>query len=184
MPEIRTYTLDTLPTAVKWQIASFVRMEWTFVYEDDPYWDYFTGKTVHAATIVLVEGDVVISHAEANQRIVTHNGIAYTMYGVSAVFTYPGFRGKGYGRQIVEAVTAYIDRTDADAAMLFCAPERVPFYAASGWEEVDTPVLFGAPDNPQTKEYGKLMMRFLSEKGRRARTDFEQQPVYVGPTTW
>lgn len=184
MPEIKTYTLDTLPEAIKWQITSFVRMEWPFIFEDAPYWDYFAGKTVHEATLVLVEGDVVISHAEANRRDVIHNGVVYNMYGVSAVFTYPGWRGKGFGRQIVEAVTAHIDHTDADAAMLFCAPRHIAFYAASGWERVDTPVLFGTRDNPQTEEYGKLMMRFVSEKGQRARTDFEQQPVYVGPTTW
>ena len=184
MPELLTYTAGELPPHIKCQITCFLRVQWPWIFEDNPFWDYFEGKDAHRASVVLVEKDVVISHAEVNYRELDHKGASYKVYGVSAVFTYPAFRKLGYGRELMAGVTAHIDATDADVAMLFCLPERMNFYAASGWEWIDTSIHYGRKDDPQTDEIGRLMMRFVSPEGQAARLDFEQAPVYVGGFTW
>jgi predicted GNAT family N-acyltransferase len=54
-------------------------------------------------------------------------------YGLTGVLTYPAERHQGYGRRVVQAATAYIDTTDADFAIVNCAPHLRDFYAACGW---------------------------------------------------
>jgi GNAT superfamily N-acetyltransferase len=102
-------------------------MEWAWVYDKaHRLWDY-TEKSTHPRNFVITEQGVLISHTEVNWRMLDHAGESYKVYGLSAVFTYPAFRREGFGRQVVEAATGFIDKSDADFAMLFCARDMESF---------------------------------------------------------
>lgn len=185
MAQCEIYPSEELPPAVKCQILSYVRVEWSWIFEGaNRFWDY-TKKDTHPVNVVIVERDVLISHTEVNWRNLAHEGETFKVYGVSAVFTYPAFRREGFGRQVMEATTAYIQASDADVAMLFCAPELVPFYEACGWSLMaNNQLSYGPPAEPTLDEGATWLMLFVSDKGRQARPLFEQRPVYIGPYMW
>ena len=153
------------------------------VFQNKPVgWDY-VDKDRHPFSFALMEGEVLISHAEVNWRVLEHASESYVTYGLSAVFTYPQFRGQGGGHQVVEAATNHILSSDADAAMLGCKPELIEFYRANGWSPMrDMQILYGPKEAPTRG--GNVMMLFVSEKGKQGRPAFECEPVYVGAYMW
>lgn len=145
-------------------------------------WDFMDPAT-HPVSFVLIENQVVLSHAFVTWRLLVHAGVTYKTYGLSAVFTYPDVRQHGYGRQVVEAATRFILDGDADVALLRCQPELKRFYGASGWIAMDEmKILYGAKENPI--EGDRIMMLFVSEKGRQNRAAFAREPMYVGEYMW
>jgi GNAT superfamily N-acetyltransferase len=184
MPQIQHFPSQELPLHLKWQLLSYVRVEWWWVFQGaNRFWDY-TQKATHPVNFMLTEGDYLISHAEVNWRDMEHLSTPYRVYGVSAVFTYPTHRKEGYGQQVVEAATQYILSSDADVAMLFCLPELVKFYQRCGWTHVPTTLLFGDKESPDEDKLESLMMLFVSYKGKAAQSNFENNSVYVGKYTW
>ena len=183
MPHILTTPSHDLPPDIKCQVVSFMRIYAWEVFQSKPVgWDFIDAEA-HPLSFALVERDVLISHALASWRDLTHGGETYKMYGLSAVFTFPQFERQGYGRQVVDAATAHILASDADVAMLGCKPHLTEFYAARGWVNMEaTRILYGARSAPA--EGGHVMMLFVSEKGRRGRLAFEREPVYVGAYMW
>jgi len=183
MPHLLALPSHDLPPDLKCQVVSFMRIyAWQVFQSQLVGWDYMD-EARHPFSIALVEGEVLISHAEVNWRVLEHTDEHYMMYGLSAVFTYPQFRGQGYGHQVVEVATNHIRTSDADAAMLVCKPELIPFYSASGWSQmVEMRILSGPKENPERG--GNGMMLFVSEKGRQGRTTFGREAVYVGKYMW
>ncbi len=114
-----------------------------------------------------------------------HAGVRYKTCGLTGVFTYPAFRGQGYGGRIVAAGTDYIRASDADVAMLHCGAEVRDFYAKYGWEPLPNAQTFVGPrDDPQLVDE-VLMKQFLSPKGQRGKISFTNQPIYFGSdSTW
>ncbi len=133
---------------------------------------------------MLVEQDILISHTEVVWKYLDYGGETYKAYGLTGVFTYPAFRGQGFGKQIVERCTAYIDARDADIGIFHCTPNLKEFYAACGWIPMEKAVtLIGSRNSPQVSNE-LMMMRFLSEKGKIGRPSFEGNPFYFGEETW
>lgn len=168
MPGLLTLPGHDLPPDLKCQVVSFMRIYAWSVFQSQPSgWDYMD-QARHPFSLALVEGDVLISHAEVNWRLLDHAGQTYRPYGLSAVFTYPQFRGQGYGHHVVLAGTNYIQSSDADVAMLVCKPELIAFYEASAWSPMnEMQVLYGSKENPERG--GNVMMLFVSEKGKQGR---------------
>lgn len=83
---------DDLPLHLKWQILSFIRIEWhesagDYVGPDalpEPW------NPIHVAGL---EGEAIVSYAGIIRRDVTHEGAAFRLYGLSSVFTFPARRG-------------------------------------------------------------------------------------------
>jgi GNAT superfamily N-acetyltransferase len=184
MIEQRIYQHDEIPSDLKCQILSFLRIEWPEDIVQDPRRRYLIAPPEHhPVSIVLVESGFLVSHAAVLWKYLDHAGQTYKVYGLGGVFTYPDYRGQGYGRRMVQAGTEFIRRSDGDVAMLFCEPALSGFYAEHGWlPMVYSPTLLGT----QHTSCGELrMMLFLSEKGLRSRSAFEQEPVYFGePMHW
>ncbi len=183
MPQLLTCLGSDLPPNLRCQIVSFMRVYAPQVFRSQPIgWDFIDAMP-HPVSVALVEQNVLISHALVTWRWLTHAGVTHKMYGLSAVFTYPEFRGQGYGHQVVEAATRYILESDADSAMLRCKLELYPFYQASGWITMEaTRLRIGVPD--AAPEAGRVMMLFVSEQGQQSRAAFEREPVYVGEYMW
>jgi GNAT superfamily N-acetyltransferase len=104
----RTYDL---PPLVKCQIPSFMRIEWTQGYAGeqqfrDEVWP--EGEEQNTVHFVLKERGFVISQAGVVWKRIEHDGETYETGGLTGVLTFPDFRRRGYGTQVVEAATRYI----------------------------------------------------------------------------
>jgi predicted acetyltransferase len=134
---------------------------------------------------MLVEGELLISHAVATFREIEHRAERFLVGGLSTVFTFPAHRKTGAGREVVVAATRHLRDSDADVAMLFCGESLRGFYVACGWAPVDTArICYGDSRQPALTSDNLVMIMFLSTRGRAARQVFESEPVYVGPQTW
>lgn len=179
------YSDDDLPSDLKCQILSFIRIEWSDGFSGQNQWrDWITKKEQHPVHTVLVENNILISYTGIVWKYLDHAGETFKTFGLSGVFTYPAFRGQGYGSRIVRSATEYIWRGDGDIAILFCGQRRRNFYSRQGWVAIDNATtLVGSQDNPKI-ESSLRMMLFISEKGKRAQSEFENQPLYFGEDSW
>lgn len=184
MVEILHYPASELPIEIGCQISGFVRLVWlSHLRGEDRFWTRHdpTSNTQH---FVVVERGVLISHAGVIQREIAHLGESYRLMGLSGVFTYPDFRGEGYGTQVVEAATQYIRASGVDIGMLFTGLDLDPFYLPIGWERLRREgIHFGDPAQPQFDD-SHLMMLYLSDKAKARRDDFEAGELYVGKGLW
>ena len=185
MIRLQDYPKSAVPRDVAIQIRSYTRIQWPRVEQwiGDKLWD--VPADFPARNFVLLDGEKLISHAEANFRAVELASETFNVGGLSAVFTFPGYRGQRHAARVVGAATDYLDRNGADLSMLFCGEPLRRFYGRCGWEpEEGAHILCGNRAAPSRHEDGLVMMRFTSDKGRAAREKFTTQPVYVGERTW
>ena len=187
MVQLQTYTTIDFPPALKCQTLSFLRMQWPGGFMgENRLRDWVTKESDHPIHIVLVEAGILISHTNVVWKYLEHDGMSYKSYGLTGVFTYPAFRGEGYGSQIIEAGTNYIKQSDADIAMLYCDDSLRKFYAQHGWIAMDGSISYiDSEAGPVLVEDEILMMQFISPKGQQNRISFEHQPIYFGSdSTW
>ena len=156
-----------LPTHLKWQAVSFIRIVW-------PWHDHGTigepsNPALRPVHFALVAGHQLISLATATEVEMEHAGQRFRMGGLGNVMTFPAYRGRGHGSRVVEATTRHIEASGVDVAALFCGVQRIPFYERSGWRVVPS-----APGEESAR-----MMLFVSERGRVARPAFEAAPFHV-----
>ena len=134
-------------------------------------------------TLLLEEEGVLISRLEVVWDELHHAGEAYTTYRLSGVFTYPAFRKQGYALQLVQSARDYIEQQGNADIVLFHSTLK-GFYEQAGFERMESLVtLVGNPHNPERSNETGFML-FLSDKGKRARGRFENEPVYVGESIW
>jgi hypothetical protein len=102
------------------------------------------------------------------------------------MFTFPSFRGQGYGSQIIAAGTAYIEKSDADIAMLYCDESLRDLYANQGWIHMDRSTSYiGTKEEPELVDDEILMMLFLSPKGQHGQAAFNMKPIHFSlDYTW
>ena len=173
-----------VPESFKCQILSFVRIEWPELFSGDHRLRDWTSKPeLHPVTLLIEEEGVLISRLEVVWDVLLHADIVYMTYGLSGVFTYPAFRQKGYGLQLIESAKDYIaQRGDADLVLFHSTLKG--FYEKAGFERMERLVtLVGDPDHPEKSDETGFML-FLSEKGKQGKPSFEQSPVYIGETIW
>jgi hypothetical protein len=139
----------------------------------------------HPQHVVIAERHALISHARVVWMQVEHAGQPFKLYCLGDVLTYPAFRKRGYGRQVVDRATALIQADpEADAALLFTNPVQEGFYGASGWEPVPGLTAFvGLPENREPHNYFAMML-FCSDKARQARHTFETQTLMLPGYGW
>jgi GNAT superfamily N-acetyltransferase len=185
MPSLHAYPKPQVPREVALQVRSYVRIQWPHLDEliGPRLWDVPPDSP--ARTFVVLDGEKLVSHAEANFRPVDHAGATFNVGGLSAVFTYPAYRRGGFAQQVVRAASEFLDASDADLALLFCGEPRRGFYASLGWEALNEACIhYGDRANPKRHEGTIVMARFISPRGRAARQPFEREAVYVGQRTW
>lgn len=187
MVEQHLYASADFPAELKCQTLSFLRVHWPegFVGQNRLR-NWVTQESDHPVHFVLTEADVLISHLNVVWKHLEHAGFTYKTYGLTGVFTYPAFRGQGFGGQLVASATAHIREGDADIALFHCDPQLRRFYARWGWEALDAATTFVGPRHaPVLVEDELLMMQFISDKGQQGRSAFEQQPIYFeDDSTW
>ncbi len=175
---------QNVPENFKCQILSFVRIEWPELFSGERRLRDWTSKPgLHPVTLLLEEEGVLISRLEVVWDMLHHAGEEYKTYALSGVFTYPAFRKKGYGLQLVQSAKDYIEQCEDADIVLFHSTLK-GFYERVGFERMEHLVtLVGYPQNPERSDEMGFML-FLSEKGKRGRNSFEKGPVYVGESIW
>jgi GNAT superfamily N-acetyltransferase len=185
-PQLDIYTTNAdLPTAIRYQVHSFMRVVWF----DTENYDVELAIEEDAAQptyIAVTNGSTLIAFATVVWKTITHAGEIYRCGGLASVMTFPRWRKQGYGAQVVATATRIIRESgEADIAMLWTAHANVPFYNHAGWEAMpDMVTLIGAANKPHVYDEEIAMMLFLSDKGKNNRSAFEQGRVYVGEWTW
>lgn len=150
---------------------------------DDRFHDLFATSETMEHFVIIVRG-VLVSHADVTQRVLTHEGETYRLYGIGEVMTHPAFRREGHGSRVVEAATDYIRHSDADIGMLFTMPELEGFYGACGWTRLNRYGAYYGDANQSKFDDAFIMMLYLSGKAKTRRADFERGTLYVGETLW
>ncbi len=183
MIEQRVYRVADLPPLLECQVRDFVRIVWPHSNVDDPAVplgprDY---DPVH---LVIVDGDMLISHVQILTLTIEHAGITYRVNGVSGVLTYPNFRKEGFGRKVVAGTTEYIAANAVDFGMLFTSPDLEKFYNRNNWIAIpNLTILAGDKNNPQPREEFTMLYP-VTPRGHEAVSRFENASVYVGPRLW
>ncbi len=182
MTPLLIYSHDEFPASLRWQAVSFMRVVWPFI--DGGMLRETYPAALRPVHFALVEDDLLLSYAATFRLSIEHAGEGYEMGCLGNVFTYPGSRGRGYGRRVVGAATARIRESGADVAALFCEPDLGGFYAASHWEPIQEAgtVLTGGGGEAEELDAVKMML-FVSDKGRLGRRAFETLPLRV-PFPW
>jgi GNAT superfamily N-acetyltransferase len=186
MPELLSFPQAKLPAEIECQVLSFLRIVWPEGFlGENRLRNWITRSEHHPISFVLVENGLLIAHAQVVWKLLEHAGETYKTYGITGVFTYPSFRGQGYGLQVVQAATTYITHSDADVGMFHCNPPLKAFYAQAGWIPMPGAVtLIGARETPDLV-LELMMMQFFSEKGQRGKESFLTQPVFFDEdSTW
>lgn len=181
----RNYLRHELPRDIASQIRSFVRMQWPTLWADQTDLWNFTPQPRPSRHFVLLDGELLLSHAAVNDRDLNYHDQTWRVYGLSTVFTYPDRRGSGFGSQVVATASEYIRQSDGDLAMLFADARWEKFYTTHGWHAVPTArILFGDSQSPSIKNDNLTMMMMLSHRARQLQHQLEHQPIHVGETTW
>jgi GNAT superfamily N-acetyltransferase len=183
MIEERIYPVAELPPLIECQVRDFVRIVWTGALVDDPSVPLGPPDRdpVH---IVIVDGTMLISHVQMLTFTLEHTAQHYRVCGVSGVFTYPGFRGQGYGERIVTAGNKFIDGHGVDFGMLFTSPDLEKFYNRHGWIAIPKlTILEGDPADPKPSDEFTMLYPVTSH-GQQAVQAFENSSLYIGPRGW
>ena len=179
MPELTVYQQSDFPSIYKWQAIAFMRMEWTSIfYNDNLYMSEVYPPEFQPVHFVISEDDSLLSYATLLKLNLTHMDVMYQVYGFGNLLTFPPYRKRGYGSQVLQTATDFIQQSDADVAILFCDRLLEPFYAEKGWSLTESPTRLGNPERSEEYEPSRMML-FVSEKGRTGRADFESQPIYI-----
>lgn len=176
-----------LPAHIYWQVQTFLRtMQWGEPFEDGDSLPPIEDDALHPTYAAVCNGDVLLAFAGLIQKTLTFADEEWICGGVGSVFTFPAFRKQGYGRQVVEAITAHMRRTPSiDFGLLWTNPRNQNFYAHSGWEVIpELTTLTGSESNPEIYDDEVPIMVFCSQRAKVARALFEQGRLYIGPWTW
>lgn len=185
MPTLHVYHSNAeLPEHFGWQYQSFIRIKWWDGFVHDPH-EPLAPEFWHPQYVVLAEDKALISAAKILRKTVAFEGETYITYGLGSVMTYPAFRGKGFGSQVVGRATEFIRQADdADIAILWTRVELQQFYGQHSWENLpNLTTLAGDPSNPEVFTSYNMML-FLSDRSKRNRPQFENGRLYFGEFTW
>lgn len=120
-------------------------------------------------SMLLLEDGRVRSALDILSKDITHRGHRYAASGLSTVVTDEAYRGKGYGRKLVNAARETIDATSVDLGIFTCDVPLQPFYESAGWHVLPGTVLVGGtPEAPfPSDQFEKVTMaRFFSARAR------------------
>lgn len=180
MATLLTYPDEQMPPALKRKVLSVLRADWpTSAMDED---GLIHDPATHPTSLVLVEGEAVLSYLAIPSKVIEHAGDTYKAYGLSSVITNAAHRHQGYGSRIVTAAREFIAAGDADIGVFTCDPPLANFYARCGWTVMEGTTVVGgtrARPFPSDSLDKCTLMDFFSAKAQRRRADFEGVPIYL-----
>jgi GNAT superfamily N-acetyltransferase len=90
---------------------------------------------------VLYDKGQLVSHAAILQHPISVNGQTILVAGLGGVVTVPAAQRKGFARRLVEHAMKHAEiEWKMEAGLLFCRTRMIHYYAAMGWQLVESPV--------------------------------------------
>ena len=137
-------------------------------------------------SVLLVDDGHVLAALDILSKEITHDGQRFSAGGLSTVVTDQLYRGKGYGRQLVEAGRRLIAASGADLGIFTCDRNLQAFYERAGWTHLPGTVLIGGtPDATfPSDQFDKVtMVSFFSTHAKAFAESFVGRRVelYPGP---
>lgn len=129
---------------------------------------------------LILEGEKVVSHAAVFSKNIEHAEENYILGCLGGIVTVVDYRNKSLGTKIVKIATDYIDAQDFDLGVLFCNPKIEDFYKRNNWEKLNNPDITNEELDEKGHSPGLTMVKFLSEKAKINRSDFESKPIFFG----
>src|SRR5688572_6120771 len=178
---IETFDEDELPAHLAWQAVAYMREAWPSLFAGGLAWITRPAPVeARPRHFVVSHRGVLVSYASVIELTVTQGGEDFSAYGLGNVLTASPYRRRGHATRVLAAVNRWLDWSDGDLAGLFCGPHLTSFYARVGWTDCPGGTRVGR----RGTAYGEVrMMRFLSDRGRAARTALVREPIQV-PHPW
>src|SRR3954452_14109262 len=120
-------------------------------------WADITFANADLRVLVQDETGNVLCHVGVYRRVLPSNGQNVNVGGIGGVLTRADSRNRGLATIGLNAAIQTLRHEDSiNFAILFCAPDRVPFYMARGFEPFDGDVYAEQP------EKGRIRFNALS----------------------
>lgn len=137
-------------------------------------------------SMLLVDGDVVLSALDILFKQIEHAGQRYRAGGLSTVVTSQPVRRQGYGRRLVGAARERMRAMALDLGVFSCDRPQQPFYESAGWQVLAGTVLVGGtPDAPFPSDqpgFDKLTMGcFFSARAQQNQQSFRGARIELYP---
>ena len=186
--DVKLYQQADFPDILKWQALAFMKTAWPSIFQGAiKFLDHTYPPECHPVHFAMHTGDSLIAYATVMQLPLTHAQTDFTLSCFGNLFTFPPYRGEGYGLQVLQAATTYLHQSDADLAGLFCDAPLIPFYERCGWTLTRSPTYVGTPLHKDLAHEDEAavsrLMLFLSPRGQTARHTFDTEALYV-PWFW
>lgn len=108
----------------------------------------------HADLRVLVQDEAgeLLCHVGLYRRVITWNGQKINVGGIGGVLTRADVRNRGLATIGLNAAIQTLRAEDSvNFAILFCEPERAPFYMARGFKPFEGNVIIEQPDQGRVR---------------------------------
>lgn len=183
MPELNITSQADFPAALRWQAIGFMRTEWPFIFRGRLEYMTETYDPEHDPVhFCVTEGESLLSYAAIMRVAIEQADARWSAYGLRNVFTFPPYRGRGHGRQVVTAASEYVRGSDVDLSILFCEPAMEPFYAACGWRTASGTTYLASPGGYRPMEEARMIL-LVSERARQHADELLCTALYL-PWHW
>lgn len=183
MVELVTYAQENLPAALKHQVITMLDRVWPRALPDARSAEHpLHDPNTHPTCMMLMKDGTLVAYTGVPWKMIEHANETYTAYGLSCVMSHPDFRGQGYGRQMVDAATAFIKSNNPDLGIFTCDPPLQPFYEGSGWTIIEnSPLIGGTRQKPFPSDtLNKVTMGgFFSPKAIQNQAAFTGVPIHL-----
>ena len=101
---------------------------------DDPEYIYsiYRGSEWDSA-LFMYDRNRLVGHAAIVKEIIKHHGKKYTVGRVKDLVIHKKYRGKGFGRKLMDEVNKVLEENGYDLGLIFCDPELSKFYDSCKW---------------------------------------------------
>lgn len=160
---------------------------WHRTWPPDPNSPYVPDfeNTLIAAVALLDDHEKVLGVCAWVDRTIIVNAAPYRIAGLSGVLVEEEFRGRGYGKLLIQGATQEMVRRGYEWAVLFCGPQRQTFYEQFGWGVLKGEIT-QTRFNSECGIVGDdlLMALPLSEAAQAQWPQWESARIYIGVGQW
>jgi GNAT superfamily N-acetyltransferase len=130
-----------------------------------------------ALRFILYDKDELVSHAGILKHSVSVNGKSILVAGLGGVVTVPTAQRRGFARRLVQHAMKYAETEwQVEAGLLFCRPEMIHYYAALGWQQVESPVMIDQSDGKIASPLPVMVLPFRDIHWPTGTIELESRP--------
>ena len=157
---------DDLPDSTRWQVLSFLRLEWPGVFSGEQRSSRHPSPPSAAPVhFTVTDHDVLVAHAVVLRLTATVDGRPLQVAGLGSVFVFPQYRRQGWARAVVAAASDWTLGSGADLGALCCDPDLASLHARSGWQVRHSGTRLGTPGDA-VEAAGTTMVLPVSQSAR------------------